>query len=389
MTNPTTLASISALKQYNSDYGQAWDFGTNWSSVSTDFETFLNKYLFPKLNETSLHNVALGNRFEWLAKEVDFIGQYSEEYVILDTVPINMNLSKTEELMLKRNYPKMATKLYGQGVLKKTKFTLNNNDTRHNFLTLGDATRYALGVYKKRISDINVSEEVEVKGTILDYALNHTKDKRTVASRDELFTQVFEGILNIQNNSTRYNEADKASGGHLGRYTTVSTLTDIAILTNDSMKTYLLDTKLADTYHNGGIDLSDRIISFDDLGGIWKLTEDVTISDDDTVNTFRMMGDYQINKGDVIPKESVITFDVSELSEFVGETEPLVEEVKPSSDLFAYVFDINKLRYRRNTKGMLKPPFYNGEYDEITYWLHYYSFKSMSPFYNSILVSGE
>lgn len=43
--------------------------------------------------------------------------------------------------MLKRNYPKMATKLYGQGVLKKTKFTLNNNDTRHNFLTLGDATK--------------------------------------------------------------------------------------------------------------------------------------------------------------------------------------------------------------------------------------------------------
>ena len=185
MANPTTLASISALQQYNSDYSTAWDFGTNWSSVSTDFETFINKYLFPKLNETALHNVALGNRFEWLAKEVDFIGQYSEEYVILDTVPVNMNLSKNEELMLKRNYPQMATKLYGQGVLKKTKFTLNNNDTRHNFLTLGDATRYALGVYRKRISDINVSEELEIKGTILDYALNHTKDVRSVASRDE------------------------------------------------------------------------------------------------------------------------------------------------------------------------------------------------------------
>ena len=65
-----------------------------------------------------------------------------------------------------------------------------------------------------------------------------------------------------------------------------------------------------------------------------------------------------------------------------------VEEVKPDTDLFAYVFDVNKVRYRRNTKGMLKAPFYNGEYDEITYWLHYYSFKSMSPFYNSIVVKG-
>ena len=385
MANPTTLASISALQQYNSDYSTAWDFGTNWSSVSTDFETFINKYLFPKLNETALHNVALGNRFEWLAKEIDFIGQYSEEYVILDTVPVNMNLSKNEELMLKRNYPQMATKLYGQGVLKKTKFTLNNNDTRHNFLTLGDATRYALGVYRKRISDINVSEELEIKGTILDYALNHTKDIRTVASRDELFTQVYEGILNIQNNSAKYNEADTASGGAIGRYTTVSSLNDVVILTNDSMKVHLLDSKIADMFNVDGLDVSDRIISFDDLGGIWKATADITISEQDTLNKFRAMGDYQISMGDIVPEDSVITFDVSDLTEFTEN----VTELKPDTDLFAYVFDVNKLRYRRTTKGMLKPPFYNGEFDEITYWLHYYSFKSMSPFYNSILVSGE
>lgn len=384
MTNPTTLASINALQQYNRDHSTAWDFGTNWTNVSTNFETFINKYLFPKLNETALHNVALGNRFEWLAKEIDFIAQYSEEYVILDTVPINMNLSKNEELMLKRNYPQMATKLYGQGVLKKTKFTLNNNDVRHNFLTLGDATRYALGVYQKRVSDINVSEELEIKGTILDYALNHVKEKREVASRDELFTAVFEGILNIQNNSSKYNEADKASGGSIGRYTTVSSLNDVVILTNDSMKTYLLDTKLAGTYQVEGLDLSDRIISFDDLGGIWKVSEDITIAEQDTINKFRAMGDYQIALGDVIPEDAVLTFDVSELTEFTGK----VTELKPDNELFAYVFDVNKLRYRRTTKGMLKPPFYNGEFDEITYWLHYYSFKSMSPFYNSILVSG-
>lgn len=384
MPNPTTLASISALQQYNSDHSTAWDFGTNWTNVSTKFETFVNKYLFPKLNETSLHNVALGNRFEWLAKEIDFISQYSEEYVILDTVPINMNLSKNEELMLKRNYPKMATKLYGQGVLKKTKFTLNNNDTRHNFLTLADATKYALGVYKKRISDINVSEELEIKGMILEYALNHAKDVRTVASREELFTEVFEGILNIQNNSAKYNEADTASGGSIGRYTTVSALKDVVILTSDSMKTFLLDTKLANTYQVEGLDLSDRIISFDDLGGIWKTTADITIAEQATVNAFEAMGDYQMAIGDLIPEGAVITFDVSALTEFVGS----VEEVKPGSDLFAYVFDVNKVRYRRNTKGMLKAPFYNGEFDEITYWLHYYSFKSMSPFYNSIVVKG-
>ena len=382
--NPTTSIAVKALDQYNHDHSAQWACGSNWSNVATQFETFINKYLFPKLNETTLHNVALGNRFEWLAKEIDFIGQYSEEYVIADTVPVNMNLSKNEELMLKRNYPKMITKLYTQGVLKKTKFTLNNNDTRHNFLTLADATQYALGVYKKRISDINVSEELEIKAMILDYALNHVKEVRTVTSRDELFTKVFESILNLQNNSAKYNEADTASGGELGRYTTVSSLEDVVILTNDSMKTYLLDTKLANTYQVQGLDLSDRIISFDDLGGIWRVNADIEITSQDTVNRFRQFGDYQVVIGDIIPEGSVLTFDISELTEFTDQ----VEELKPENELFAYIFDVNKVRYRRNTKGMLKQPFYNGEFDEVTYWLHYYSFKSMSPFFNSILVRG-
>lgn len=384
MANPTTYASISALKQYNSDHGTAWTFGENWTSVATGFETFINKYLFPKLNETTLQNVALGNRFEWLAKEIDFISQYSEEYVILDTVPVNMNLSKDEEMMLKRNYPKMASKLYGQGVLKKSKFTLNNNDVRHNFLKLSDATAYALGVYSKRVSDINVNEEKEIKGMIMDYALNHVKEKRPVKSADELFTKVYEALLNLQNNSDKYNETQDASGGKIGRYTTVSKLADIMILTNDSMKTYLLDSKIAQAYNVAGIDVSSRIMSFDDLGGAFKVTEDVTITDQKSLEYFQSMGDYQIALNDVIFKDSILTFDVTALTEFADK----VTEIKPSSDLFAYIFDVNKIRYRRNTKGMLKQPFYNGEYDEVTYWLHYYSFKSVSPFFNSILISG-
>ena len=384
MVNPLTNVTLSALNQYNSSYGKAWDLGMNWSSVETGFETFVNKFLFPKINETYLLNVALGNRFEWLAKEIDFVSQYSEEYVILDTVPISMDLSKNEELMLKREYPKMATKLFGTGILKKTKFTLNNNDTRLNFSVLADGVAYVLGVYKKRISDINVQEEKEIKAMLVDYALSHVKDQRPVTSADELFTEVFESILNIQNNSEKYNEANTASGGTLGRYTTVSTLKDVIILTTDSMKTYLLDTKLASTYQVEGLDLSDRIISFDDLGGVFKVKADITISEQASVDYFRTFGDYQIEIGDIVPEGSVITFDVSELTEFAAS----VTEVKPDSDLFAYVFDKNKVRYRRNTKGMLKDPFYNGEFDEVTYWLHYYSFKAISPFYNSVTIGG-
>lgn len=382
MPKSISVATVSALKQFNTDYNQAWGFGTNWTSVGTQFETFVNKYLFPKINETSLVNVDLGNRFDWLAKEIDFVGQYSEEYVILDSVPVAMNLSKSEELMLKRNYPKMATKLYGQGILKKQKFTLNNNDVRLNFLTLGDGVAYALGVYKKKVSDINVQEEKEIKAMMIDYALNHTNDRRTVASRDDLFNEVFNAILNIQNNSEKYNETNKASGGTIGRYTTNSPLKDVAILTNDRMKTFLLDTKIANTFQIAGLDISDRIISFDDLGGVYQVTDDITVTDENDLAYLRAYGDYQISSGDIIEKGSTITFDVSHLTDFTGK----VVEVKPDSDLFAYIFDINKLKYRRNTKDMLKKPFFNGEFDEVTYWLHYYSFKTMSPFFNNVVI---
>src|SRR5699024_2558227 len=90
--------SKSALQNFNHDYGKSWNFGENWSNVDTMFETFINKYLFPKINETLLIDIALGNPFNWLAEEQQIIGQYSEEYVNMDTVPVAMNLGKNEEL---------------------------------------------------------------------------------------------------------------------------------------------------------------------------------------------------------------------------------------------------------------------------------------------------
>ena len=379
--------SKSALQDFNADYGKAWKFGENWSNVDTMFETFVNKYLFPKINETLLIDIALGNRFNWLAEEQQFIGQYSEEYVIMDTVPVAMNLGKNEELMLKRNYPRMATRLYGSGIVKKQKFTLNNNDARFNFQTLGDATNYALAVLKKKISDINVQEEKEIRAMVVDYALNQLSDSniRFATSQEDLASKVFEAILNMQNNSDKYNEANTASGGAIGRYTTVSKLSDIAILTTDSLKSYLLDTKIANTFQASGIDFTDHVISFDDLGGVYKTTSEITLSESNTITYLRGFGDYQSQIGDVIPEGSVFTFDVSEQTEFVDN----VVEVKPQDDLFAFIFDINGLKYKRNTDGMLKQPFYNGEFDEVTHWIHYYSFKAVSPFFNKILITSE
>ena len=383
MTNELTKAVRDSIIAHNTDTGHAWTFGTNWNNTGKEFETYVNKYLFPKLNETLIIEAVLGNRFNWLAKEVDFIGQYSEEYVILDSVPIEMDLSKNAELMLKRNYPKMATKLYGQGILKKLKFTLNNNDTRLNFLTIGDAITYAVSVYRKKITDINVAEESEMKAMLVDYALNHVKDKREVSTMEGLFEELSEAVLNLQNNSAKHNEASTASGGTIGRFTTVSKLSDLVIVTTDKVKRYLLNTFLANTFHAEGIDLSKIIISFDDLGGTFRVTEDVTVTAAG-VALLQSYGDYQVAVGDVIPKGYVFTYDVSQNVDFKTK----VEEIKPTSDLFALVLDARAIRYKRFTKGMLKQPFYNGEFDEITYWIHYYSFKAISPFYNKIVITG-
>lgn len=382
MADVLAQAVQDSLITHNSDSGHAWTFGTNWDNQGKEFETYVNKYLFPKLNETLIIESILGNRFNWLAKEVDFIGQYSEEYVILDSVPIELDLSKNAELMLKRNYPKMATKLYGQGILKKLKFTLNNNDTRLNFLTIGDAITYAVSVYRKKITDINVAEEAEVKAMLVDYGINHVADKRTATSMEELFEKLSEAILNLQNNSAKHNEATTASGGALGRFTTNTKLSDMIIITTDKVKRYLLNTFLANTFHAEGIDLSKIIISFDDLGGAYRTKADITVTQP-ILNKLQLFGDYQVQVGDTIPKGYVFTYDVSDV---ITEN---IEEIKPTSDLFAMVLDARAIRYKRYTKGMLKQPFYNGEFDEVTYWIHYYSFKAISPFYNKVVIQGE
>ena len=371
-----------AMVQFNHDTQNSWSFGANWNNQGTAFETFVNNYLFPKLNETLIVETVNGNRFDWLAKEVDFIGQYSEEYVILDSVPISMDLSKSAELMLKRNYPKMATKLYQQGILKKMKFTLNNNDNRLNWQTIGDAITYAMAVYKKKISDINIAEEQEYKAMLLDYSLNFTADKRTVTSMQGLFQEISKVILNLQNNSAKHNETATASGGAIGRFTTVSSINDLLIVTTDEAKAYLLDTKLANTFQAAGIDLSNRIISFDDLGGVYKTNKDIKVTAK-IKQGLEAMGDYQVEVDDVIPAQSVFTFDITKLFDTAD-----YAEIKPTGEYFAMIFDIRGLRYKRCTKGMLKKPFFNGEFDETTHWIHYYSMKAISPFYNKVVITS-
>lgn len=386
MASQAAQALSQSLKQWNTDNNLAWDLGTNYSNVGTQFETYVNKYLFPKLSETLNSNVDLGNRFNFLAKETPYISQLTEEYVVLDSVPIDLNLDREETLLLKRNYPKMATRLYGQGVHKKEKFTLNDNENRLNWLTLSDAIKYAVQVYQKRISDINVDEEREFKAMLVDYAMNHVQQTsvKTKQGIEDFTNAIFESVLNLQNNSSAYNEAKVASGGAIGRYTTQTPLKDMLIVTTDAVKAYLLDTKIANTFQVAGLDLTNHIISFDDLGGNYMTTASVTLTQKD-VDYMAGFGDYQARVGDVIQQGVVFTYDISQAPSFTAN----VKELKPADDYFAMILDIRGLYYKRNTQKLAPVPFYNGEFDEYTYFMHYYSFKAISPFYNKIVVKGS
>lgn len=380
-------AAQASLKMWNKDTGSKWQWGSNWTNVNGQFETYVNKYLFPKLQETKQIFVALGNRFDWLAKETPVIGQLSEEYVILDSIPVDLNLDKTQKQMFQRNYPRMSTKLYTQGQHKKFKITLNDNDNRLNWSTLGDAIAYIVNVYAKYISDINYSEEQELRAMLVDYAVNKISATSVIEATglDNIVETTYTAMLNLQDNSALYNEANTASGGAVGRYTTNTKLDNLMILTDNLTKVRLLNNKIANTFQVAGLDPTKHIVSFNTLGQVYKSTHDITITDDATITAFKQMGDYQIEKGDVLPEESVFTFDVSKLTEFVS----AVSEIKPDTDVFIFLLDVNNIYYKRNTSKLTPYHRYNDEMDEHDYTSHYYTFKAVSPFYNKVLIKGK
>lgn len=392
-TQQVASAVSKAITGFNVENGKQWTFGTNWDASGSDFETFTNKYLFPKLNETAIVNVALGNRFDWLAVETDFIGQYSEEYVILDTVPTELALDKSTTLMLERNYPKIATKLYGSGIVRKMKFTLNDNIARQQFATIGDAVSYAVNVYKKQISMINVVEEFELKSMIMDYALNQVADNRTTTA-DTFIDDLYTAILNLQNNSFKHNEATNASGGSLSTFTTQSQLKDLLIVTTDRQKVKILNSFIAQSFNTAGLDLTDHIVSFQELGGAYKVKKRLAVNGTEVVKALQNAGLYDFKEGDSFEVGDVIA--IPNFKQIIEKQDGVQDntfaewftEIAPTEgdDLFTVILDARAIRYKRYTKNMLKQPFYNGEFDEVTYWIHYYSMKSISPFYNKVVL---
>lgn len=369
----------------------SWVTGENWDNTGTSFETFINKGLFPKINSTNLEQVALGNTFDVIAVEMDsgMIGQLTEEYVFADTLPQGLDLTEDVKALLRVNYPKLITKLYQEGAFRVKRFTLNNNDMRLNWLTLGDAVKMAGGAYLNAISGINLDEERQILAMVIDY-FNNYGTSYEVPTLDALYTKCSELLMNMQRADHIYNEASTASGGALARYSTSSNLDDIIILSTNEIIAGIYDTKIANTFQLAGLDITSRFLGWRTLSWTYKTTADVTITDANTVQTFATMGFEGFGLNKVIPKNSAFTFDISKLTEFEGKAELIAPRDKEGNviagEQVAYIMDEQKIRYKRSTQDMIKMPFYNNLRDENTHALHFYTFKAMSPFKNGAKV---
>lgn len=243
---------------------------------------------------------------------------------------------------------------------------------------------------------INIAEEQEIKSMIMDYALNQVADKRDTDA-DNYIDDLYTAMLNLQNNSPKHNEANKASGGSLSTFTTQSQLKDLLIVTTDRQKVKILNSFIAQSFNTAGLDLTDHIISFEDLGGAYKVKANLTMTDSKVIKLLQQEGLYDFKSGDMftagdliaIPKFKEIMLQHPTISESNFANWFTAIEAPTDDELFTVILDARALRYKRYTKNMLKQPFYNGEFDEVTYWIHYYSMKSISPFYNKVVLKKK
>lgn len=372
----------SSLKDYNLENGKQWTFGSNWSSDTQGaFETYVTNYLFPKINETFNANVTLHDPFQWLTQEMEFIGQYDEEYAFLDTIPEDLTVDKGAENLLRNNFMEMATKLYGAGRLRKVSFSISDYQSRFGFKTIGDAIAYALKQRQKKLEDITFNEVREKIATLVDYANNNVADTRAVTGFEEFMSQLNRSVLDLQEPFYTHNEASKASNGKMGRLTTQTPIDKIVIFTTNEIAEKILSSYIANSFNIKGLDLTKQIISFQSLGNAWKLKADVTVNQ--TIKeSFNRIGVEDIEVGDTLSKGEVFTY-------FVDSIKDQLEEIKPSSDMFALVADVRGIRFKQYTKNMIQKPFTNPSTGVNKYYMHYDSSKRISPFYNKVVIKGK
>ncbi len=384
------IAPLAILQSYNEATNSEWTINGVWSNSEKGFETFLYDHMFPILGSQHFYDNRVGNRFYFLTKFVDqtSILQKGAINTITDVFPEVMDYDIRRQSILEDNFLNMTGLVYGAGTRKIFKYTLDKVRMRANGLTPGSLIDMTTAPIKAVQKGIDISEELSVKGLLVDYANTQAREKRTVADMAGMVDALFHAIQDLQEWSNEYNEcSDVTNGSALPNVLTNRVdIGDIFILTSNAVKVELSKEYYANTFHIAGIDFRDRLLTFKDLGKVYKLNADVTISSQGTVDLLKHYGQFQPIIGTVIPAGTIFCFKVDQLTEFVGK----VDEVKPvNNDLFAFVMDINTVISEMCTNEMVKiSDVKDAPLDLIDMYIKYTTRKIINPFTQKIVING-
>lgn len=321
--------------------------GQNWSGFSEKMHgTFMFEYLLPKVGRTDLFQVKIQDRFIRYTKMLTNMAQFNEEYTMTDIVPTMLREDADVMTNFKTNFPKMRTKFYNEGQVYQYRYSINPKD-RLKFSSIGDCLRAQQAIYDNVISSFNMYNEDAKKATIIDYAMRSVKDTTKVENADDLVQLILLKYLNLQSKSHKHNEADLAAGDEHTRKTTVSNGEDLLIITTDEIKLFILNSVMANTFQVAGIDITNQISSFEDLGGNYELTEAVTITSDKTKAAFEAMGFIFDRQSVTFPKGSKFNWDITSLEEFKSK----YKEIKPKSKFWFAMYDVNAFRFEMNREN--------------------------------------
>lgn len=369
---------VQALAEWNSQGNtSAWSLGDSYDpSKVKEYNNFFKGFLFPKVAETIARKTSGYNHFQDLVIEDTRTSLINEEYAVLDTVPTFTNFTQDDVHILNSNFPRIGTRVFTKGVWRKFKITINLLTAPRSFHTFADVVEYYLEVIESRIKMLNVIEEKETIGLLVDYS-NTVKENMVSTSISDTVRKISLAVDNLQNNN-QYNEVTSVMGEGY-ELTDASLLKDILIVTSTAVKAELRDSVLAQNFHNEGIDLSNQIRAFSDLGGVWKVTKDITLNQ--TQQSYvQSKGLYNFDKdNNVLKAGTIITFPIA------GQ-ESNMEEIKPPSDNFAIVLDKRGLVLKQDTSYLKAPEFTNGETMNVNIYMHYASSKYLSIFTPKVVI---
>jgi hypothetical protein len=402
LSNKTLQAinlTMSNINANNTSQGQI-TLGSNFSATGINIDSFLMDNFFPTLFATYNVTRKLNDRWTNATKSIsENRGAYTQEYVFADAMNVGLKFTDRGRIQFERNVPQTLTKIYGAGYYMHRVWTFDNTQIRQNMSTFAELLTYYGTAVEKILSDTAMQNEYVKTASILQYQPYAKDVTNTVTDDDSFVKAIYEKTLAMLEKSAAHNEASAAQKMVTNpalalRYTSMSDLEDIYILTSTKTKALLLNSYIANTFNAAGIDLLSHVISYDSFDIAVQLTDDVTLTADDVAAIKVLYQDIQPQIGDVVYKDSIFTFDTASMLQvpsFAGKLQTLSPFVADggtlAKDYFAAILDVNALNFLVDFQNMFGEPQKIGGGIATQHFLNYYQNNYISVFENKAYIT--